>query len=48
MGQEGSRTAFDSLVTKNHVQHALIQERGEHNGIPLVRMRKLPSSGVYS
>lgn len=44
MGQEGSRTAFDSLVTKNHVQHALIQEGGKVNDLPLVSMMELPAS----
>ncbi|GAB1317604.1 Oxidoreductase AflY [Madurella fahalii] len=34
MGQQGSRAAFDSLLAKTHVQHALVQPGGQHNDIP--------------
>jgi hypothetical protein len=38
MGQQVSRLAFDSFLTKTHVQHALIQPDGRHNDIPTVSM----------
>ncbi|KAK3896926.1 hypothetical protein C8A05DRAFT_39528 [Staphylotrichum tortipilum] len=34
MAQKSSRAVFDSLLTKTHVQHALIQPDGRHNEIP--------------
>ncbi|KAK1757250.1 oxidoreductase AflY [Echria macrotheca] len=34
MGQQVSRAAFDGLLTKTHVQHALIQPDGRHNDVP--------------
>jgi len=36
MGQYISRTGFDSLLAKTHVQHALIQPDGRHNDVPTV------------
>lgn len=36
MGQQASRSAFDSLLTRTHVQHALIQPDGRHNDVPTV------------
>ncbi|KAK3376649.1 hypothetical protein B0T24DRAFT_677529 [Lasiosphaeria ovina] len=34
MGQHQSRAAFDSLLVKTHVQHALLQPDGRHNDTP--------------
>ncbi|KAK4192256.1 oxidoreductase AflY [Podospora australis] len=34
MGQQTSRPAFDCLLTKTHVLHALVQQDGRHNDIP--------------
>jgi hypothetical protein len=36
MGQQISRTVFDGLLAKTHVQHALIQPDGRHNDVPTV------------
>ena len=36
MSEANSRAAFDRLVTKNHVQFALVQGEDEHNEIPSV------------
>ncbi|KAK3321653.1 hypothetical protein B0H66DRAFT_618640 [Apodospora peruviana] len=35
MGQQVSRTVFDSLLAKTHVEHALIQPDERHNNIPI-------------
>lgn len=37
MAQPSSQAAFNSLLTKTHVQHALIQPGGRHNDLPTVR-----------
>ncbi|KAK0611590.1 hypothetical protein B0T14DRAFT_441322 [Immersiella caudata] len=37
MGQQISRTVFDGLLAKTHVQHALIQPNGRHNDLPTIR-----------
>lgn len=36
MGQNISRAAFDGLLAKTHVEHALIQPNDGHNDIPTV------------
>ncbi|KAK3985621.1 oxidoreductase AflY [Cladorrhinum sp. PSN332] len=35
MGQQTSRTVFDGVLTKTHVEHALVQHDGQHNDLPL-------------
>jgi hypothetical protein len=37
MAQPSSQATFNSLLTKTHVQHALIQPGGRHNDLPTVR-----------
>jgi len=41
MGQGTSRSVFDSLLAKTHIEHALIQPDGGHNDIPTVRISLL-------
>lgn len=36
MHQERVRSVFDRLISKTHVEHALIQPNGQHNDIPPV------------
>ena len=36
MEQPNSQATFTSLLTKTHVQHALIQQDGRHNDLPTV------------
>ncbi|AEO68068.1 uncharacterized protein THITE_2145306 [Thermothielavioides terrestris NRRL 8126] len=40
MAHQGSRAAFDSLLAKAHVQHALLQPDGSHNDIPGVGLEE--------
>lgn len=35
MGQQNSRVVFDGVLTKTHVEHALVQQDGQHNDLPL-------------
>ncbi|KAK4160110.1 oxidoreductase AflY [Cladorrhinum sp. PSN259] len=35
MGQQTSRTVFDGFLTRTHVEHALVQQDGQHNDLPL-------------
>ncbi|KAK4231962.1 oxidoreductase AflY [Podospora fimiseda] len=35
MGQQTSRAVFDGVLTKTHVEHALVQQDGQHNDLPL-------------
>lgn len=41
MHQERLRAVFDSLVSKTHVTHALIQPDDYHNDIPTVGVQSI-------
>lgn len=48
MGQQESRAAFDNLLTKSHVGHALIHHGDQHNDIPTVYLLPLVDEPLFA